>query len=99
MSRSPGAPHEPPSLDWSFGLQRRRRDASGARQIDAVARAAHLLDLITDGNFANLLNAAFQQEGEAVRGGVTFQDRSYEAAILSLPSAQVLRVKTLIALK
>ncbi len=58
----------------------------------------HLLDLITETNFANLLTGAFQKEGEAVRGDVTFQENKYNAMILSVPAQQSVAVKTLIAL-
>ena len=63
------------------------------------AEGRHLLDLIKDANFATLLNNAFQQEGDVVRGPVTLQDHSYQAAILSVPFHQTLTVKTLIALR
>ena len=59
----------------------------------------HLLDLITDTNFANLIGAAFQKEGEVVKGAVVFQEKSYDAAILCVPESQSKIVKTLIALR
>lgn len=59
----------------------------------------HLLDLITDANFANLINTAFQKEGDVVRGPVVFQDKAYEAAVLSVPAHHTVLVKTLITLK
>ena len=52
-------------------------------------KAAHLLDLITDVNFANLVGAAFQKEGEVMRGPVLFHDQPYEAAILCLRKANL----------
>jgi hypothetical protein len=59
----------------------------------------HLLDLITDTNFANLVATAFQREGEVVRGEVVFQDKPYEAAVFKVPEFQSKSVKTLIALR
>jgi hypothetical protein len=59
----------------------------------------HLLDLIKDVNFATLLSNAFQKEGEVVQGPVIFQDASYQASVLSVPTQQSVIVKTLIALQ
>jgi hypothetical protein len=64
-----------------------------------AGRNAHLMDLIKDANFANLLNNAFRQEGQVVRGAVSFEDKTYQAAILSMPVHQTVLVKTLIALQ
>jgi len=60
---------------------------------------SHLLDLITDANFANLVGTAFQKEGETVKGTVIFQEKSYDAVVLCLPDSQSKVVKTLIALR
>jgi sensor histidine kinase regulating citrate/malate metabolism len=64
-----------------------------------TAGAPHLLDLITDQQFANLVTAAFQKEGEVVRGPVQFQDTSYAASVYCVPGNQSVLVKTLIALR
>jgi len=50
-------------------------------------------------NFANLLTNAFRQEGQVVRGAVVFENKNYQAAILSVPAQQSVTVKTLIALQ
>ncbi len=65
----------------------------------SIGPRAHLLDLITDTPFATLLTSAFQKEGDAARGEVTFQDKSYNAMVLSVPGQQAVVVKTLIALQ
>jgi hypothetical protein len=63
-----------------------------------LPHGGHMMDLITDANFANLVNAALQKEGEVMRGPVSFQDASYEAAVLCVPGQNSAVVKTLIAL-
>lgn len=62
-------------------------------------KRAHLLDLISDSAFAALLTSAFEKEGVAARGDVSFQGKPYLALILSVPSAQSVAVKTIIALQ
>jgi HAMP domain-containing protein len=73
-------------------------DSVGAAPVKGRQRP-HLLDLIRDTNFGNLLNEAFQQEGNVVRGPVMFQETTYEASILSVPLQQATTIKTLIALQ
>lgn len=65
----------------------------------ALPRNRHLLDLITDANFANLVGEAFQKEGQVVRGQVTFGEKPYEARVLRLSDSQSQSVKTLIVLR
>jgi hypothetical protein len=60
---------------------------------------SHLMDLIKDANFSNLLTTAFHKEGEVVRGSVSFENKNYLASIISVPLQQSLVVKTLIALQ
>jgi hypothetical protein len=67
--------------------------------VAAGAKPRHLLDLIKDANFGTLLNAAFQKEGETVKGPVTLQNKAYMASILSMPLQQSVLIKTLIALE
>lgn len=59
---------------------------------------AHLLDLVTDAQFSNLVAEAFQKEGEVKKGPVTFQEKPYHAAVLRMPSQYATFVKTVIAL-
>jgi hypothetical protein len=61
--------------------------------------SAHLLDLITDRNFATLVGAAYQKEGEVVRGPVLFQDQPYEAGVLCIPDNESKIVKAVITLQ
>jgi hypothetical protein len=61
-------------------------------------RPDHLLDLITDVNFANLVGAAFQNEGEILRGTVLFENRPSEAAVMCVPERQSKVIKTVIVL-
>jgi len=65
----------------------------------ALPQNQHLLDLITDVNFANLVGEAFQKEGQVVRGPVTFGEQPYEAGVLRLSDSQSQSVKTLIVLR
>ncbi len=67
--------------------------------VEASAEPRHLLDLISDTNFANLVRTAFQGEGTVVRGEVAFDNTSFVAAVLSLPAHQAQQMKTLIALQ
>jgi hypothetical protein len=59
----------------------------------------HLLDLITDNDFATLVGNAFQKEGATMSGSVQFDGKSYDATVLRIPAAQSITVRTLIALK
>jgi len=59
----------------------------------------HLLDWVTDENFAALVAGAFQKEGKAATGPVTFQDKTYQATVLRLPEGQSRLVRTVIALR
>lgn len=58
----------------------------------------HLLDLVTDAKFSDLVAEAFQKEGDIVRGPVTFKDQAYDASVLRMPSQYATFVKTVIAL-
>jgi hypothetical protein len=64
----------------------------------AADSTVHLLDLITDANFATLVAGAFQREGEALRGPAVFQEKPFEATVLRLPADLSKNVRTLIAL-
>jgi len=59
----------------------------------------HLLDYAKDANFATLIRAALQKEGDVVRGPVKLEDRPYEAAILCIPQGQSKLVRMVIALR
>ena len=59
----------------------------------------HLLDLITDANFANLVGTAYQNEGEIQRGPVLFENQPHEAAVLCVPDRQSKVVRTVIVLE
>jgi hypothetical protein len=61
--------------------------------------AIHLLDYARDANFATLIRAALQKEGEVARGPVTLEDRPYEAAALCIPQGQSKLVRMVIALR
>lgn len=65
----------------------------------SLSDGQHLLDLITDANFATLVGTAFQREGEARRGPVVFQEKPYEAVVFRLPLDLSKNVRTLIALR
>ncbi len=65
----------------------------------AATSTAHILDLITDINFANLVGAAYQSVGVPAVGSVMVQDHPYNAAVLCLPSSQSKLVKAVIALQ
>jgi len=76
------------------------RIISGSKEgLPAGAPADHVLDLITDVNFANLIGAAFAKEGEPVQGAVSFHDRPFKAAVLCVPAHESRLVKTLILLQ
>jgi HAMP domain-containing protein len=73
---------------------------SGTKEsLPSGAPADHVLDLITDVNFANLVGAAFQKEGEPVQGPVLFHGRPYKAAVLCIPAHESKLVKTLIVMQ
>lgn len=71
---------------------------SGAPLPKGAGGRAHLLDLIADKAFAALLTTAFEAEGKPARGPVTFQEKPYQAMILSVAGQQSVAVKTIIAL-
>ena len=58
----------------------------------------HLLDVVTDKAFVDLLGIAVQKEGEITRGAVVFQDKPYEAAILRILEGQSKTIKMVVAL-
>lgn len=75
--------------------------AEEARSGGALASAVgkHLLDLLSDPSFGQLLSQAFQKEGQVVQGSVQFQGRMYAAAIVRAPEEEARLVKTVIALR
>jgi len=76
------------------------RIISGTKEnLPPGATADHVLDLITDINFANLVGAAFQKEGEPVQGPVLFHGQPYKAAVLCIPAHESRLVKTLIVMQ
>lgn len=61
--------------------------------------APHLLDLITDTSFANLMGIAVQSGGDVARGPLVFQDQPYDATIVALREGQSKNIRAIIALK
>jgi len=76
------------------------RIISGSREsLPEGAPSAHVLDLITDLNFANLVGAAFQKEGEPAHGPIVFHGKPFKAAVLCIPAHESKLVKTLIVMQ
>jgi hypothetical protein len=83
-----------------FISDRDNRIIAGSKEaLPAGARSDHVLDLITDKNFGNLVAAAFQKEGESAQGKINFHGKPFIAGILCVPAHESKLVKTLIVLQ
>lgn len=85
---------------YIFISDKDNRIISGPKEVlPPGAKSDHVLDLITDVNFGNLVGAAFQKEGEPAQGKINFHGKPFIAGVLCIPAHESKLVKTLIVLQ
>jgi hypothetical protein len=77
------------------------RIVSDSGRVVALAphEAPHLLDILEDAHFSNLVTQAMEHEGVTARGPVSFETQPYEAAVLRIPQGQSKLIRIVIVLR